>query len=43
VKGAEIGVVTLGRDGWEIGGMAFSFLYIAVRALLGALVRRRRV
>jgi hypothetical protein len=24
------------------GGMAFSFLYLAVRALLGALVRSRR-
>jgi putative transposase len=30
--------VGLGR----IGGMAFSFLYLAVRALLGALVRSRR-
>jgi putative transposase len=27
----------------RIGGMAFSFLYLAVRALLGALVRSRRV
>jgi putative transposase len=26
----------------RIGGMAFSFLYLAVRALLGALVRSRR-
>src|SRR5215207_8811331 len=30
--------VTVGR----IGGMAFSFLYLALRALLGALVRSRR-
>jgi hypothetical protein len=29
---------TVGR----IGGIAFSFLYLAVRALLGALVRSRR-
>src|SRR5919108_6427296 len=28
--------------GWEDRGMAFSFLYLAVRALLGALVRSRR-
>src|SRR5437773_7028589 len=26
----------------RIGGMAFSFLYLAVRALLGALLRSRR-
>ena len=26
----------------RIGGMAFSFFYLAVRALLGALVRNRR-
>ena len=26
----------------RIGGMAFSFLYLAVRGLLGALVRSRR-
>src|SRR5919197_4986531 len=32
----------LGVRTGRIGGMAFSFLYLAVRALLGALVRSRR-
>jgi hypothetical protein len=42
LKGANIGVAALERDGGRIGGMAFSFLYLAVRAVLGALVRSRR-
>jgi putative transposase len=40
VEGANIRVASLGAE--RIGGMAFSFLYLAVRALLGALVRSRR-
>src|SRR6266704_2964724 len=32
----------LGERVGRIGGMAFSFLYLAVRALLGALLRSRR-
>jgi hypothetical protein len=42
VKGAKIGVASPWREDWGIGGMAFSFLYLAMRALLGALVRSRR-
>ena len=42
VKGAKIGVSSRRHAARRIGGMAFSFLYLAVRALLGALVRRRR-
>jgi hypothetical protein len=42
VKGANIRVASLGGQGARIGGMAFSFLYLALRALLGALVRSRR-
>jgi hypothetical protein len=44
VKGAKIGVARAwGEAGTgRIGGMAFSFLYLAVRALLGALGRSRR-
>jgi hypothetical protein len=30
------------HGGWEDRRQVFSFLYLAVRALLGALVRRRR-
>jgi hypothetical protein len=33
---------SLAGEGWEDRGMAFSFSYLAVRALLGALVRSRR-
>jgi hypothetical protein len=32
----------LGAREWRIGGMTFSFLYLAMRALFGALVRSRR-
>jgi len=42
VKGANIGVALLGARAGRIGGTAFSFLYLVVRALLGALVRSRR-
>jgi putative transposase len=42
VKGANIGVAASGREVGMIGGMTFSFLYLAVRALLGALIRSRR-
>jgi len=42
VKGANIGVAGSARSGCEDRRMAFSFLYLAVRALLGALVRSRR-
>jgi hypothetical protein len=41
MKGANIAVVPWAKAG-SIGGMAFSFLYLAVRALLGALVSSRR-
>jgi hypothetical protein len=42
VKGAFIVArLSVARAG-RIGGMVFSFLYISVRALLGALVRSRR-
>jgi putative transposase len=42
VKGANIGVAAPRAKVGRIGGMAFSFLYLALRALLGALVRSRR-
>src|SRR6266516_966592 len=42
LKGANIGVALLGARAGRIGGMAFSFLYLVVRALIGALVRSRR-
>src|SRR2546430_3072370 len=42
LKGANIVVVARWREGWEDRSMAFSFLYLAVRAVLGALVRSRR-
>jgi transposase len=44
LKGANIGVTTPLGGAWveRIGGMVFSFLYLALRALLGALVRSRR-
>jgi putative transposase len=42
VKGAKIGVASRGRADWEDRRHGFSFLYLAVRALLGALVRSRR-
>jgi hypothetical protein len=40
VKGANIRVAARVARAGSIGGTAFSFLYLAVRALLGALVRR---
>jgi transposase InsO family protein len=42
VKGANIGVAVWSERVGRIGGMAFSFLYLAVRAVLGTLVRSRR-
>src|SRR3954454_7022327 len=42
VKGANIRVASLGAVTGRIGGMASSFLYLALRALLGALVRSGR-
>jgi putative transposase len=42
LKGAKIGVSSRWHGAARIGGMAFSFLYLAVRALLGALLRSRR-
>jgi hypothetical protein len=42
VKGANIGVASPLREGWEDRGMVFSFVYLAVRALFAALVRSRR-
>jgi hypothetical protein len=42
VKGANIGDAAPGRVGWEDRRHGFSFLHLAVRALLGALVRSRR-
>src|SRR6266853_1092817 len=42
VKGANIVVASSWARAGNIGGMAFSFLYLAVRALLGALLRSRR-
>jgi hypothetical protein len=41
-KGANIRVASLGARAGRIGSMAFLFLYLALRALLGALVRSRR-
>jgi hypothetical protein len=41
VKGANIGGAAPVRGVGRIGSMAFSFLYLAVRALLGALLRSR--
>jgi hypothetical protein len=41
MKGANIGVVALGARVGRIVGMVFSFLYLAARALLGAIVRTR--
>jgi hypothetical protein len=35
LKGANIGVASRLRDGWEDRGMVFSFVYLAVRALHG--------
>jgi hypothetical protein len=37
VKGANIGVAVWSERVGRIGGMAFSLLYLAVRAVLGAL------
>jgi hypothetical protein len=42
VKGAKIGVALYGAKAGRIAGTAFSFVYLAVRALFGALVRSRR-
>jgi len=42
VKGANIRVASFLAWAGRIGGMAFAFLHLAVRALLGALVRSRR-
>jgi hypothetical protein len=42
LKGANIGVVASLAWAGRIGGMAVSFLYLAVRALLGSLLRSRR-
>jgi len=42
VNGANIDVTCLDTRTGRIGGMAFSFLYLAVRALLGMLIRSRR-
>ena len=42
VKGANIGVAAPGSTAGRIGDMVLSFLYLAFRALLGALVRSRR-
>ena len=42
VTGANIGVAGSGERAGRIDGMAFSFLYLAVRAVLGALIRSRR-
>ena len=37
VKGAKIGVAALWGERWEDPSMAFSFVYLAVRHLFGAL------
>jgi hypothetical protein len=42
LKGAKIGVGLRWCECWEDGCVAFSFVYLAVRVLLGALVRSRR-
>ena len=42
LKGDNIGVAVVERAVGRIGGMVFSFLYLALRAVLGALVRSRR-
>jgi hypothetical protein len=42
LKGANIRVASPWARAGRIGDAAFSFLYLAVRALLGALVRSRR-
>jgi putative transposase len=42
LKGAKLVSPLLGARAGRIGGMVFSFLYLAVRALFGALVRSRR-
>ena len=39
LKGANTRVSSLLGEGWEVGGMVFSFLYLALMAVLGALVR----
>jgi hypothetical protein len=41
-RGANIRVASLGARAGRIGSMAFLFLYLALRALLGALVHSRR-
>jgi hypothetical protein len=43
LKGAKIGVASRWARAGRIGGMVFSFLYLVVWALFGALVRSRRV
>ena len=42
LKGANIVVASRWSEGWDMGGVAFSFLYLAVGALLGVLLRSRR-
>jgi hypothetical protein len=42
VKGTNIGVAVVEREAWEDRRHGLLLLYLAVRALLGSLVRSRR-